>query len=103
MGNSPLYSQFADDPEMMALVHAFVANFGNSCIELTNAVAQQRHDEVKRIAHQIKGAGGGYGYQDITIVASALEVAAEAGVVEDIARHAEELNYLHQRALLGLA
>jgi HPt (histidine-containing phosphotransfer) domain-containing protein len=41
-----------------------------------------RREELQRLAHRLKGAGGSYGYPELTEAARGLEVAARAGDVE---------------------
>jgi HPt (histidine-containing phosphotransfer) domain-containing protein len=46
---------------------------------MREALAHNAFDELRRSAHQLKGAGGGYGYPSITEVARSLETAALGG------------------------
>ena len=55
-----------------------------SAAEMREALADNCYDEVRRIAHQLKGAGGGYGYPGLTEAARGLENAAQAQCRETI-------------------
>ncbi len=67
-------SEFADDPDMVDIVNLFVAGLPERASSLRAAMADGRHDDLKRLAHQLKGAAGGYGFAPITIAAGELEL-----------------------------
>jgi signal transduction histidine kinase/CheY-like chemotaxis protein len=76
---SPLRSDFADDPDMAEIIDSFVAGLAGRAEALREAVAEGRREEVQHLAHQLKGAAGGYGFAPITAVAAELELAAARG------------------------
>ena len=69
----PLISRFADDPDMADLVEMFIEDLPERMSALSETFQQQQFADLQRIAHQIKGAGGGYGYPELTEAASDLE------------------------------
>ena len=71
-------SQFADDPEMSELIEAFVARLPETADAMAEAMANNCFDELRRLAHQLKGSGGGYGYPSLTEQARKLEDSARA-------------------------
>jgi signal transduction histidine kinase/CheY-like chemotaxis protein len=71
-------SQFADDPEMSELIEAFIARLPETADAMAQALANNCFDELRRLAHQLKGSGGGYGYPSLTQQASKLEDSARA-------------------------
>jgi len=79
--STPIRSEFASDPDI------------NDCVR------QERWDELRRIAHQLKGASGGYGFSPLGEAAAALErdIDAEAEL-EALRRDAERLIALCGRA-----
>ncbi|MDP3215538.1 MAG: Hpt domain-containing protein, partial [Deltaproteobacteria bacterium] len=83
-GAPPLSSDFADDPDMAEIIDGFVAGLVGRAEALRAAAAEGRREEVRRLAHQLKGAAGGYGFAPITAAAAELELAAarDASVVE---------------------
>ncbi|MBI3203533.1 MAG: response regulator [Myxococcales bacterium] len=93
----PLVSEFGDDPEMKPLVEQFVVHLPARLEELGAASRSGDREAIARIAHQLKGAAGGYGFQIVTESAARLEAAARADVPE-IAAPLEELVSLCQRA-----
>ena len=83
----PIRSAFEDDPDMIDIVREFVSAFPDRMTALEESLAQGDLARVQSLAHQLKGAGGGYGFDAITEVAAALEQAlkdgADAGVLEE--------------------
>ena len=82
----PLLSKFADDPDMADLVEMFIDDLPKRINELATSFEQQQFDDLRRIAHQIKGAGGGYGYPELTEAAT---------VLEDSLKQNDELDAIH--------
>jgi HPt (histidine-containing phosphotransfer) domain-containing protein len=74
-----IVSQFADDPEMAAILERFVAGLEGHVATMCGALADRRFDDLRRAAHQMKGSGGSYGYAMLTDAAKALEDAAKSG------------------------
>jgi HPt (histidine-containing phosphotransfer) domain-containing protein len=75
-----IVSDLADDEDMTELLDGFVVSLATQATRLEEASAAGDHDAVRRIAHQIKGAAGGYGFPTITAAAGRLEHHAhEAG------------------------
>lgn len=76
---APLLSRFADDPEMREIVALFVAEVPDRLRELQTAWDAADLGRMRTLAHQIKGAAGGYGFPEISTAAAALEAAVSAG------------------------
>lgn len=68
-----LRSEFAGDPEMREILELFVQEMPARITELEASWANGELDKVGRLAHQLKGAGGGYGFPVISDAAAALE------------------------------
>lgn len=77
-GQQPLYSDFADDPVMMELVELFVSELPQRLEAIEQALAQSDAAAVAKLSHQLKGAGGGYGFAQITERAAVVEKHAKA-------------------------
>ena len=88
----PIRSCFEDDPDMMEIVREFAAEAPERADQLQAMQQAQELLPLKTLAHQLKGAGGGYGFDSISEVAGRLEEAlkssAEPAVVAD---HCAEL------------
>ncbi len=95
----PLLSEFADDPDMVDLVELFVGEMPGRIQEIDDALATDDLFSLARLAHQLKGAGGGYGFPAITDVARQLEERARAADdLEALRRDIEDLRSLCRRA-----
>ena len=68
-----IVSEFADDPEMTDLVDGFVDGLRDSIERAQVALTADDMVVLQRVAHQLKGAAGGYGFMQITEAAASLE------------------------------
>jgi len=69
-------STFRGDPELLAILAAFVAALPRRLDQMRQAAATGQWDNVQRLAHQMKGVGGSYGYPCLSDAARDLESAA---------------------------
>ena len=89
----PLYSALAADPDLAEIVELFVAELPGRLSALRRAFETGDRELVGRLAHQLKGAGGSYGFDALTHSAAQLEKAARG----------DQSNQLLQAALDQLA
>ena len=75
----PIRSIYEDDPDMLEIVREFAAELPDRIADLESKHEAGRLQELQTLAHQLKGAGGGYGFALVTETAAALEEALEAG------------------------
>ena len=75
---SPIYSDFQDDPDMLELIEMFVDDLPDRVEALRSAVLQEDFEAMACVAHQLKGAGGGYGFPAITENSAKVESLAKA-------------------------
>ncbi len=73
-----LYSELRDDPDFAELVESFVAGLPAKVTRIEYAFSTGELDDLGRLAHQIKGAAGGYGYPSISNAARSVEQYARA-------------------------
>ena len=69
----PIISEFATDPEMADLVQLFLGELPQRISAMETAWRERRVQSLARIAHQLKGAGSGYGFPTIGTAAGSLE------------------------------
>ncbi|MFW6133043.1 MAG: PAS domain S-box protein [Planctomycetota bacterium] len=98
-----LTSDFADDPDMAELVSDFVDRLGERIKAMHAALEHEQWERLGRSAHQLKGAGGGYGYPAVSEAAARLEEAATGGDREASRRRLGELEGLAAAAQRGLS
>jgi diguanylate cyclase (GGDEF)-like protein/PAS domain S-box-containing protein len=92
-GRERLVSVFAHDPDMAEIVAGFVRGLPVQVAALMAASARGDRPLLLRLAHQLKGAAGGYGFPTVSEAAGRLEAVAR---VED-APLQEALNELVER------
>jgi HPt (histidine-containing phosphotransfer) domain-containing protein len=88
LSEPPVYSVFGDDPEMAEMVELFVHDMPIRIQCLGELLASADWEELGRFAHQLKGAAGGYGFDEITRLAARLEDAIRHVETEDEIRDA---------------
>jgi CheY-like chemotaxis protein/HPt (histidine-containing phosphotransfer) domain-containing protein len=81
-GNKPLFHRAAQ---------IYMRNMPKRCDLLAEAVARADFEDVRRLAHSIKGASASVGGERLRSVAGALEVAARSGIVEEISTLATQI------------
>jgi len=67
------------DASFEPLVPKFMINRKKEVVTMRQALATQDFDTVRNVAHGMKGAGGSYGFDRISEMASFIEQAAKAG------------------------
>jgi len=87
----PLRSEFADDADFRELLDVFVSAVPERIRLLTDLHRAGSVEELGRQGHQLKGAGGGYGFPQISAAGAELQHACR---VQDAARIAHALNDL---------
>jgi PAS domain S-box-containing protein len=87
-------SEFADDPDLADILDEFVLGLSSKVELMHKAISTAYVEELQRLAHQLKGAGGSYGYPSLTAEAKALEEAARGGDLEAARRAMERLDAL---------
>jgi len=97
----PVCSQYADDPDMAELVQQFVGRMPDRLGELRQALDSGSFERLRVLAHQLKGAGGSYGFSELTDVARRLEQAAKAADAEAAGLAIRELAVLCEAMLAG--
>ncbi len=70
-------SEFADDPDFAELLEMFMESLQERRIELMSSFENGNLERIKTLSHQLKGAGGGYGFSGLTPLAAELEQACK--------------------------
>lgn len=85
-----LRSVFRDDPDMVELIDLFVAELPERVRLLQDMAAKGDANGLRRLAHQLRGASGGYGFEALGQRAASLEAALKAESDADIVRRRVE-------------
>jgi signal transduction histidine kinase/CheY-like chemotaxis protein/HPt (histidine-containing phosphotransfer) domain-containing protein len=92
-------SQYSNDPAMKEIVAQFVENLPGHVRMLHRLLQEQNLDELKRAVHQIKGAGGGYGFAQLSHLAAEVEKSIKArDPLQTLAAGVERLVAIMRRA-----
>ena len=91
---SAVRSEYADDPDYAGLLQEFAADIPGRVIELRQAFDAGDFETLRTLAHRLKGAGGGYGYSELTNIARELEHACKSNVAQIAPRLAELVEHL---------
>jgi HPt (histidine-containing phosphotransfer) domain-containing protein len=69
----PLFSKLAGDPDLHELIELFVRELPARVSAMQKAACAGDRTELRRLAHQLKGAGGSYGFPWLQRSASRIE------------------------------
>lgn len=101
----PLHSTLlAADPELFDLVRDFVQGLDRRVSDMQHARNAGDWIRLRSLAHQLKGAGGSYGYPDLSELAGRLESAAietQSVAVDHLLSEIEALIISSKAALAG--
>ncbi|MCE9619715.1 MAG: Hpt domain-containing protein [Planctomycetes bacterium] len=74
----PILSDYLADETMVEIIQIFLEELPQRIAALEKCHAAGNKDEFGKLVHQLKGAGGGYGFSVITVSALALEKSLRA-------------------------
>ncbi len=77
-------STFAGDPDMAEALAEYVANLPGQVDELLSLLERRDAEPLRRMVHQFKGSGGGYGFAAISGTAAKAERQILAGAAGDV-------------------
>ena len=87
-----LRSAFAHEDEIAEVLEQYVAGLPEQVAQLETLLELKQNGELRRLAHQLKGSGGGYGFMKITDAAAHLERLIDSGAHrEDIVAGVQQL------------
>ena len=72
------------EPDFAEFIPEFFEDIRQDIQVMNEALQEQDYQEISRVGHSLKGAGGGYGFNTISETARSLETAAKEGRAEDI-------------------
>jgi CheY-like chemotaxis protein/HPt (histidine-containing phosphotransfer) domain-containing protein len=96
-------SQFADDKDMAEVIASFVQQLPQRCQAMREALNHNDFPSLGRLAHQLKGAGGSYGYACLTDAARELESYAKGEDAEAAMLALNRLSHMCERVQAGYA
>lgn len=72
------------DADLEDLIPDFLDNRREDIQLMTDAIGSQDYETIQRIGHSMKGAGGGYGFDEITDIGRQIEDAAKSHNTDEI-------------------
>ncbi len=72
-------SEFAGDPEMDGIVWLFVSELPQRVASIQAALAASDWEGLRTLAHQLKGAAGGYGFPQLGAAAALIDQGIREG------------------------
>lgn len=110
MSNEPksmparLVSQLLEeDADLRDVVEEFVSGLDRRVVDFRTAYAAHQWDNLMRLAHQLKGAGGSYGYPELSQLGAQMESRFRAHDAADFEHWIQQLAALTQAAKAGLS
>lgn len=90
------------DPDLIDIVQEFVEGIPERIAELRGAFEANNWETLETLAHRLKGAGGSYGYADISDLAATMERQFKAHCAIEFQSWITQLEHLTQAARRGL-
>jgi len=79
------------ESDLQNLIPDYLDNRAKDLRVIEDCLEQGDCDSIRRLAHRMKGSGGGYGFDGITAIGAAMEQAAVANDSGEIRRQAQAL------------
>ena len=98
-----IYSIFRGDPDMAGIIAEFVGQLPQRLADMRQAAENNQWDVLQRATHQLKGAGGSYGYACLTDTAGQLESSAKRRDAEAAMLALNKLTQLCEKIQAGHA
>ena len=98
--NIPIVSIYINDEGMESIINIFLDEIPHRIAELEGSFKSSNRDDLCKFVHQLKGAGGGYGFAEITLKAADIEKklrVPNAGWKEEIQKNMDEFITILQR------
>jgi PAS domain S-box-containing protein len=77
--------------DLMSLIPGYLENRRNDIFRIQTLLSEDGFAEVERLAHSMKGTGGGYGFDGISSVGGAMESAARNRNIEEVRKQLDAL------------
>jgi HPt (histidine-containing phosphotransfer) domain-containing protein len=81
------------DPDLADLVPGFLKNRRKDAAAIEVALQQADYETIRILGHDMKGSGGGYGFDGISEIGRLLEQAAKNRDTDAIQRQADDLRH----------
>jgi CheY-like chemotaxis protein/HPt (histidine-containing phosphotransfer) domain-containing protein len=96
-GDEPIFSELAGDPDMVVVVEKFLELLPGMLNDITEALDRSDTAALKRLLHNLKGAGGTAGFGALYEKAAAIEELLLTNKVDAVRQAVEQLDNLCRR------
>lgn len=72
------------DPDIQDMIPSFLENRKKDLAQFERDLPERRFDEIRSVAHKIKGNSAGYGFQKLSEIGAELEDAARSKSIERV-------------------
>jgi HPt (histidine-containing phosphotransfer) domain-containing protein len=83
---TPVRSEFADDPDMAGIIALFVSELPSRVSSMQSALDSGDFAQLRVLAHQLKGAAGGYGFPKLGEAAALVDQGIKDGCDANVIR-----------------
>ncbi len=80
------------DPDLIDLIPGYLDKRRDDIGAIKNLLADGNFEEIRVLAHRMKGSGGSYGFDRITEIGAAMEIAAKDQAKDRISQELEQLS-----------
>jgi len=84
------------ETEIMELIPTFIDNRRKDIIAIKEAIKSNDYETIRMLGHNMKGSGGGYGFNYISEIGKALQEAAESKNIQEANKWVDELEVYMQ-------
>jgi HPt (histidine-containing phosphotransfer) domain-containing protein len=89
--------QVTIDPDLRELIPGFLENRARDAAKVKEALEMHDYETLKRLGHNMKGVGSGYGFDEITRLGAEIEQSAVSGDEAALRKLCTQLNDYMQR------
>ncbi|EGV31963.1 multi-sensor hybrid histidine kinase [Thiorhodococcus drewsii AZ1] len=90
------------EPELLPFAQEFLDTQREALEHLRALLMDERFEEIRRLGHTMKGEGGGYGLEEVSVIGAAIQEACELKAAQTIATLLDRLDtYLDQVRILS--
>ncbi|MCH8069964.1 MAG: hypothetical protein IID16_11965 [Candidatus Marinimicrobia bacterium] len=85
---------YFNDPEFQDLIRSYLDYLMDSLVTFKVNCVERNYSEIRKFAHNLKGSGGGYGFDDLTQLGNDISSAAmrkDANKLDSLMKELEDL------------
>jgi len=79
--------------DLEPLIPGYMANRRKDILNIRQLVVEENYTEAQRLAHSMKGSGGGYGFEEISKLGAEMEIAAKSSTGAEILSGIDKLEH----------